>query len=213
MTRKTHTVQPLTDVPGAARALARAFRDNPGMRAILSAASSDQHREQLLVPVFDGFCRAVQRCGRVETVTIDGRVAGAQLTFGPGQYPPGASGTLALARGIVRTGAWHTARFAAASQLMERHHPKTPHHYLMVLGVDPEFQGQGVGGALLRALTARAEADGVDCYLETDKASSVGLYERHGYNVFWTEPFPRLSDDLQVWWMLRQPSAESPAEL
>ena len=45
----------------------------------------------------------------------------------------------------------------------------------------PAGQGQGVGGALLRAGLARAA--GQPCYLETATPSNVGLYQAHGFGV------------------------------
>ena len=58
-----------------------------------------------------------------------------------------------------------------------------PHWYLWVLGVDPVYQGQGVGGALLRAGLARADASHLPCYLETTNAENVPLYHRFGFLV------------------------------
>jgi ribosomal-protein-alanine N-acetyltransferase len=51
------------------------------------------------------------------------------------------------------------------------------------IGVDPEWQGQGVGRALLRALIARADEFAAPVYLEvrTDNEAAIGLYEAHGF--------------------------------
>lgn len=80
-----------------------------------------------------------------------------------------------------------------------------PHHYLTILGVDPEHQGQGIGGALLRPFLAEADRDGIMCYVETTRERNVPFYERHGFVVidarsvegvpFWTfrrEPKPAM---------------------
>ncbi len=58
-----------------------------------------------------------------------------------------------------------------------------PHHYLTILGVDPDRQGQGIGGALLRPFLADADRDGVACYVETTRSRNVPFYERHGFVV------------------------------
>ena len=84
---------------------------------------------------------------------------------------------------------------------MRKRHPHDPHWYLWFLGVEPERQGQGFGSVLLRALSARAEADRVPCYLETDKATSVKIYERHGYRVEAEEVLA--SFGLKGWFMRR----------
>jgi ribosomal protein S18 acetylase RimI-like enzyme len=66
---------------------------------------------------------------------------------------------------------------------VERAHPAEPHWYLAVLGVRPDRQGHGIGGALLEAGLARADADGLPCYLESSNPRNVGLYERHGFEI------------------------------
>lgn len=52
------------------------------------------------------------------------------------------------------------------------------------IGVHPDFQGQGVGTALLRALLARADELNAPVILEvrTDNESAIRLYERHGFS-------------------------------
>jgi [ribosomal protein S18]-alanine N-acetyltransferase len=51
------------------------------------------------------------------------------------------------------------------------------------IGVDPEWQGQGVGRALLRALLTRADEFDAPVFLEvrTDNEAAIGLYEAHGF--------------------------------
>jgi ribosomal-protein-alanine N-acetyltransferase len=51
------------------------------------------------------------------------------------------------------------------------------------IGVAPEWQGMGVGRALLRALLARADEFAAPVFLEvrTDNEAAIGLYEAHGF--------------------------------
>jgi ribosomal-protein-alanine N-acetyltransferase len=51
------------------------------------------------------------------------------------------------------------------------------------IGVDPGWQGKGIGKALLRALLARADEFAAPVYLEvrTDNEAAIGLYEAHGF--------------------------------
>lgn len=188
----------------AAGVLARAFVDNPGMLAILDRSDREE-RLELLKRGFLSFIEATLHGGRIEVVRADGAIAGVQLTVPPGCYPLGLKAQWRMIRGPLSAGPYYAVRYAVADAILRRHHPKTPHHYLWVLGVEPSFQGRGVGGTLLRALNARADARNSDCYLETDKESSVRLYERHGYRVIWDETFPRLNH-LRIWWMLRAPT-------
>jgi ribosomal protein S18 acetylase RimI-like enzyme len=105
------------------------------------------------------------------------------------------------ATGVIRGGPDVTLRFLRLDRETRKRHPHYDHWYLWFLGVDPERQGQGIGSVLLRSLSAKAEASGVPCYLETDKLSSVRIYERHGYVVHSEEVFPNF--DLRIWFMNR----------
>ena len=87
---------------------------------------------------------------------------------------------------------------------MHRKHPKEPHHYLFVLGVEPSRQGQGVGRALLDALSARADDAKLPCYLETDTEDNVRFYRSAGYDVIDELRIASLGD-LHMWCMRRAP--------
>lgn len=72
---------------------------------------------------------------------------------------------------------------AQVGELMDQFHPKEPHWYLSMVGVDPSRQGQGLGAALLEAGLARCDAEGLPAYLESSSPRNVPLYERHGFEV------------------------------
>lgn len=55
--------------------------------------------------------------------------------------------------------------------------------YLMVLGVAPSAQRQGIGGALMQPILERADAEGIPCYLETFGEENLSFYENHGFIV------------------------------
>src|SRR4030042_2003645 len=77
-------------------------------------------------------------------------------------------------------------RLMSSLSYYERLHERDvpPHHwYLSTLGVDPPRQGQGIGGALLQPVLARADAEGLFCFVETEKEENVRFYRRHGFEV------------------------------
>jgi ribosomal protein S18 acetylase RimI-like enzyme len=188
------------DAAAAASVLTRAFRDNPAMVAMLRAPT-DAARERLLGPCMDGFVASVLRYGTGELVKDEGRIVAVSLFFLPGTFPPPLFATVIQARGPIRAGVANAIRIARVDQAMRKRHPHYQHYYLWFLGVEPERQGRGLGSMLLRSLGARADGESAPCYLETDKLTSVKLYERHGFVVENTEPLPPL--DVPFWFMKR----------
>ena len=57
---------------------------------------------------------------------------------------------------------------------------QAPYFYLSVIGVGPEFQGQGFGGLLIKKLLQQADEAGYPIYLETETENNVLLYEKFG---------------------------------
>lgn len=106
--------------------------------------------------------------------------------------PPGRAMTVGeMARaGILgvpfRVGFRAFARFMGALDTMGRLHKQyvpEPHWYLLVLGVDPQLQGRGLGSALVREGLARADQANCPCYLETSNERNLAFYERHGFTM------------------------------
>jgi ribosomal protein S18 acetylase RimI-like enzyme len=108
---------------------------------------------------------------------------GAALWDPPGAWRLSARESLALVAGTLRaTGPGGLVRGAAFEEV-DRLHPREPHWYLAILGVRPALRGRGLGSALLEPGLARADAEGMPCYLESSNPRNVGLYERHGFEV------------------------------
>jgi ribosomal protein S18 acetylase RimI-like enzyme len=86
---------------------------------------------------------------------------------------------------------------------VEAHHPRDPHLYLAVLGVDPARQGQGIGSRLLRPGLELCDAEGLPAYLETAKERNLDFYGRHGFRVTGRMSLPRGGPP--IWLMWRDP--------
>ena len=80
------------------------------------------------------------------------------------------------------------------------------HYYLWGLVTDPQAQRKGVGSALLKKLTARADAEKLPIYLETHAQSNVAYYERFGFQLIHTDTIPK--HGLALWCMLREAGHE-----
>jgi ribosomal protein S18 acetylase RimI-like enzyme len=69
---------------------------------------------------------------------------------------------------------------------MSSYHPGEPHWYLPLIGVDPLYQGGGVGSALLAYALAICDREKRLAYLESSNPKGVRLYQRHGFEVLGT---------------------------
>ena len=67
---------------------------------------------------------------------------------------------------------------------------KEPHQYIILLGVDPQKQGQGFGSKMLLPVLKIAEEKKQSCYLETHDEKNVEIYKRFGFEVVSQDVIP-----------------------
>jgi GNAT superfamily N-acetyltransferase len=91
---------------------------------------------------------------------------------------------------------------AAFGDLIQEHHPAFDHWYLPFTGVDPFFQGTGLGSALLVDTLHECDRADLPAYLEASTPRSRALYERLGFRV--TEAI-QVGSSPAVYAMLREP--------
>jgi GNAT superfamily N-acetyltransferase len=186
----------------AAEALARAFFDDPLFTYVFP---DDELRGRVLPQ----FMAAGARMGHLfgEVYTGAESVVGAAIWLPPnwGEFNDERTAAAGFPAVMKQMGEEANARFGVAmgefGALHQRDMP-APHWYLMILGVDPPRQGIGIGGQLIQPVLARADSDGVACYLETLKARNVPFYQRHGFKVLVEGDLP---DGPHYWTMRREP--------
>jgi ribosomal protein S18 acetylase RimI-like enzyme len=189
----------------AADIQARAFFDDPVITFTLPDAAARRERLPWLMGIGIG-CGL--RHGRVDTTA--GTMRGHAVWFHPGatSVTPEMLNEAGFAEARERIGERALARFGAfmdaGSEIHDRLMPG-PHWYLMILGVDPPHQGQGLGGALIAPTLARADAGGLPCYLDTSKESNLAFYRKHGFEVRHETDIVDGGDSVHVWMMVREP--------
>jgi len=187
------------DAARIAPALARAFDDDPMFGWILPDANT---RAQRLATFFAGLARHVFLPIGASVRLPDH--AGAALWLPPGVSTTRFWSSIFVAPAIAASfGTRLRVAWPLFSQ-MERAHPKEPHHYLGVLGIDPPQQGKGLSKSLLAPSLARADADAKPCYLETAKETNVAYYRRFGFEV---RHEVRIPEAPPLWCMQRAPLA------
>jgi len=168
----------------AVELLVLAFADDPGYRHF-TAATGEKMRRRMRVWFREGVAMQEAAGQPVLGILPGGRLAAVAVVQEPGAHfpwPAKLRWLLAVAIKVSPVTTWRTFRNLTATA---RHHPATPHYYLPVLGVHPDYRGQGYGGALLEALHARSEANAVSTgvCLETENPNNVALYKHFGYRV------------------------------
>jgi len=172
----------------AAAVLARAFRDGPISRAVVGGdprqrLRSNRHGMRVALRGARSTGSVLQISRRGATRDSGAAPLGILLAIEPGLFPldpPSLPGQLysAWVQGVrVAT------RWGLVYRALEAVHPRDPHWYLSLLGVDPVHQGRGLGRALLDAWLAEVDRGGQPSYLETDREANLRFYARAGFGV------------------------------
>ena len=196
------------DIPKAGTVLADAFQhDSVWRRFFRSEAKIDQKGI-----LFEASIRYCFRYGEV--------YATSEHLEGIAAWVPGDLADMTIWR-LIRSGAiisgmkamrvctklaWKQGRIFEPFQADRKANMKgRAYVYLLIIGVASEFQGQGFGGKLLRALIEESEQVGVPIYVETETEKNVRMYERLGFRVLNQITLPIIN--LPQWEMVREPLA------
>ncbi|PHM71196.1 GNAT family N-acetyltransferase [Xenorhabdus sp. KJ12.1] len=71
----------------------------------------------------------------------------------------------------------------ASETIMAKERPNFPCWFLGAVAVDPDYQGKGLGRAVIEPGLERAEREGFPVFLETSDDKNVKIYERLGFEV------------------------------
>lgn len=93
------------------------------------------------------------------------------------------------------------AAAASAEQALAPHRPTEPVWFLATVGVHPEWQGKGLGRAILTPGLEAAEAAGVPAFLETSEPANLAFYRKLGFEITAEIPLP---DNGPTTWTLRR---------
>lgn len=183
----------LRDLRRVARTLSLAFADDPVMRWLIPDDDEYEANHQVF---FGNVAR-----GWLATDSLwctDDVVAVA------GWVPPGRPEVEVEGLTPIEHPEWRIPRLRAVRDIRAAHTPDEHHWYLNMLATHPDWQRQGLGGALMRHVFEFADDEGVPCYLETETEENVAYYLRRGFSV--RSEFDLHTDDEQgphMWGMFR----------
>lgn len=188
----------------ASAVMGRAFQDDPAWQYLIP---DHARRLRLLPSFFSIVVRYSLRYGEVYTTSA---LEGVACWLPPGNTKPLFSRLARIgildARLGLELGWAGFRRYTVMEAYVDAVHKQCVpgrHWYLWTIGVDPAGQGQGIGGMLMQPVLARADTDGLPCYLETSKERNVPFYRKHGFTIVSEGVVPK--SDLSVWTMLRKP--------
>jgi ribosomal protein S18 acetylase RimI-like enzyme len=181
-------------VAQAAGVTARALRDNPSSMAV---SNDPLVRLEMMHATFTGMLTGARVAGVRRGNCVLG-VAGAA--------PPGCCIESMLppevrALAVPGPDATDADRFLHMGSVLAEHDLPAPHWHVGPVGVEPGFQGMGIGRAAMELLCDEFDEHHRLAWLETDKPENVRFYIGVGFEVF--EEIPLLSG--RNWFMRRQP--------
>jgi GNAT superfamily N-acetyltransferase len=166
----------------AAAVLGRGMRDNPLHQQVFGADPA--HRESALRRLFTVVLAQERLKGAILGAFSGETLVGVCGMAQPGRCQPGAREKLSLLRALVPGNSWTSVLAALRwSSAWARHDPPAAHWHLGPVGVERDFQRQGIGTALLAAFAERMDSARTLAYLETDKPVNLPFYERFGFKL------------------------------
>lgn len=187
----------------SAKVLARAFQHAPDMKYFIGDDS------RMLGKAALRFYQAVIRIGLLygevyTTPSMDGIAVwvspeNTRITFGILFRTGFLTATLSMGLGPLR-------RFISSSSYVETLQKQAisgPRWTLVYLGVESSQRGKGIGGILIRPILARADAEGLPCYVESADERNLSFYKKHGFAIVNHGLVPKGGPE--VWVMVRQP--------
>jgi GNAT superfamily N-acetyltransferase len=84
-------------------------------------------------------------------------------------------------------------------ETIEKNHPHKPHWYLQVLGTDPDKQGRGYAGLVMRRQLEIVDIHNMPAYLESSKESNIPIYSSYGFKVTGEIHFPNGPTIYPMW--------------
>ncbi len=195
-----------SDAKQATGALTAAFFDYPLMEYIFP---SEAERKKGLPNLFQYYLYYAFRYGEVYTTSSN--FEGVTVWMPSDNYP---MNLWRLIRSVplpvvLGMGSVANKRMQATDGYMDALHRRfmtRRHWYLGALGVVPECQGKGYASELLYPMLRRTEKEGLPCYLETQIAARVGLYQHFGFKVIDESEIPNTG--ITSWAMVKEPRVQ-----
>ena len=179
------------DIKPAAKVLARAFQEHPIFVYFIPDASK---RRDKLHHVFEKAVRYGVLYGEVYATSPN--------LEGVAIWLPSETADMTLWR-LLRVGMFSLffrlgggfivrgLRIADFLSSVQQSYAPSRYWLFQFLGIDPEQQGKGYAGTLVKAMLSRIDEEHLPCYLDTEDEKNVPIYEHLGFRVVEEVTIPR----------------------
>lgn len=181
-----------------ASVLSRAFYDDPYYRFIMPNAKKRMTQIHWWMKILLGYT------WKYGTIYYTADLKSIAMWLGPDK--PMVDDVKILSMGLIlypfKIGIRNFLRLLDISEQWGKQHKKLNkrHYYLMVIGVEPDFQQQGIGSQLMQVGLEKVDNEKLECFLETVTPEDVRFYEKHKFKVFFNKGF---AENSQYWLMKR----------
>jgi len=143
---------------------------------------------------------------RFGAVHVDSRLQGCAVWLPPGETDfteerMSQTGMLDSSEFLVADVEKRLTIFIERSEEVHRRIVPDPHWYLVLLGVEPDRQKNGIGSALLEYGLGIADEGRFPVYLETAEKKNLRFYCKHGFEVREQSALP---GGPELWYMIRE---------
>lgn len=187
----------------AAATFGRAFWDSPGFP--VGHLPDEAERTRCFPPMWRTNVKATLRYGELYATSPELEGVAAWLPPGNNYLSPWQALMAAPIDTLrfLRHGGTRVLAGMEFVEEMEKRNAPMPHWHFGPIGVDPDFQGQGLASKLIRPMLERIDAEGLPVCLETNTEENIAIYERFGFEVKERADMPGM--DAWTVSMLREP--------
>jgi GNAT superfamily N-acetyltransferase len=97
--------------------------------------------------------------------------------------------------------------FYSYTQMLHNRLIPVDHMFLWVIGVTPDYQGNGLSSLLVKPMLSRLDGEKLPCFVETHDERNVPLYMHFGFEVVNESIIPDTS--LKHWALMRRPASDA----
>lgn len=172
-----------SELEEAACVVAQGMCDNP-VNVSAFVIADRERRCRALLRFFRPVLRGLRQRGLVYGAFRDGAMVGVCAVAEPNRCQPEIMEKLVVAPPLLLGNPLKTTlRVLQWTAEWARRDPAQPHWHLGPVAVRPDFQGQGVGSAMLAECCRHIDTLRMPTYLETDKAQNLSFYRKYGFIV------------------------------